>query len=116
MARGTMQYTTMSTTADVQILHNSAYVARALTLDTTAFTGGVCKAGTPIDVNGAIANSATAIGILLHDVYVERPQATLVYQGAIREDIAQAHCGLTYDAAMKTALKNVVFFNKVGDA
>jgi hypothetical protein len=96
----------------VQILYNSAYTARAITLDTAAFADGICKAGTPIAVDGKIANSNAAIGILLHDVYVERPQGTLVYYGTIRRDVAEAHCGLTYVDAMMAALKNVVFFKK----
>ena len=109
MAKAPMGYTQMATTADVEILYNSAYVAYAITLDDTAFTEGVCLAGTPIDKDGKVANSASAAGILLKDVYLARPQATCVYQGAIREAVAEKHSGLTYADAMKTALKNVVF-------
>lgn len=109
MAKADMGYTQTSTGADVEILFNSAYVACAITLDTTAFTEGVCLAGTPIDGDGKVANTADAIGIVLKDVYTGRPQATVVYQGAIRETVAEAHSGLTYADAMKTALKNVVF-------
>ena len=109
MAKAPMGYTQMATNAGVEILYNSAFVARAITLDDTAFAEGVCPAGTPVDKDGKVANSASAVGILLKDVYIHRPQATAVYQGAIREAVAEAHCGLTYADAMKTALKNVVF-------
>lgn len=109
MAKAPMGYTHAATTADVEILYNSAYVARALTLDDTAFSEGVCPAGTPVDKDGKIANSASAVGILLKDVYIHRPQATAVYQGAIWLAVAEEHSGLTYADAMKTALKNVVF-------
>lgn len=113
MARGSMEYARAASTARVEILYNSAFVGRAITLDTAAFTNGVCKAGTPISAAGAVANTADAIGILLDDVYIERPQATLVYQGAIRKAVAEAHSGLTYADAMMAALKNVVFMADV---
>lgn len=109
MAKAPMGYTHAATTADVEILYNSAYVARAITLDVTAFSNGVCPAGTPVDKNGMVANSESAVGILLKDVYIQRPQATAVYQGAIRLAVAEKHSGLTYAEPMKTALKNVVF-------
>ena len=48
MALGTMKYSEVSAPSDVEILYNSEYVGKALTLDSTAFTSGVCKAGTPI--------------------------------------------------------------------
>lgn len=104
-----MGYTHNATTADVEILYNSAYVGRAITLDNTAFSNGVCPAGTPVDKDGKVANSASAVGILLKDVYINRPQGTAVYQGAIWLAVAEKHSGLTYAEAMKTALKNVVF-------
>lgn len=110
MAKATMGYTQMATNDGVEILFNSGYIAKAVTLDTSAFgEEGVCLAGTPISEAGAIANDGTAVGILLKDVYGTRPQATVVYQGAIREAVAEAHCKLTYADTMKAALKNVVF-------
>jgi len=113
MARGIMGYTAGVADVVPMILYNDAYVARALTLDTTAFTDGACKAGTPIGADGTIQNGSDALGILLHDVYVERPLATLVYQGAIRQAVAEEHSGVTYAAEMMNALKNVVFFNNI---
>ena len=93
----------------VEILYNSEYVARAITLDEAAFAEGVCKAGNPISVDGAVANGASAIGILLHDVYEDRPQATVVIGGYINTAVAQKHSGVTIDEAAKAAMKNVVF-------
>lgn len=81
MALGTMNYNRRVVPNTVEILFNSEYTGRALTLDTTAFTEGVCKAGTPIALNGTIANTASAAGILLTDVYEERPLATIVIGG-----------------------------------
>lgn len=93
----------------VEILYNSDYVGKAITLDSAAFTDNVCKAGTPISTAGAIANSASAFGILLHDVHQERPQGTIVIGGYINTAVAQDHSGVTVAEDAKNALKNVVF-------
>jgi hypothetical protein len=113
MALGTMKYSEVSAPADVEILYNSEYVGKALTLDSTAFTSGVCKAGTPMAADGKKAattsDASTAVGVLLWDVYEDRPQGTIVIGGYINTAKAQAHSGVTVDAAAKAAMKNVVF-------
>jgi len=109
MALEAMGYTTKTVSGDVEILYNSEYVGDAMTLDTTAFTDGVCKAGTPLAASGKKATGSDAAGILLHDVDQKRPQGTVVIGGYINTAVAQAHSGVTYDDATKTALKNVVF-------
>ena len=76
----------------------------------TEFEDGVCKAGSPIDVDGAVANSEDAIGILLYDVYEENPNGSIVKAYAtINLANAEANSGLTIDDAVKTALANVTF-------
>ena len=71
----------------------------------TEFSNGVCKAGTPIDANGAVANDATAEGILLCDVYEENPNGSLVKAYAtINLAKAEENSGLTIADAVKTAL------------
>ena len=109
MAIGTMKNARQVVDNSVEILFNSEYVGRALTLDSAAFTDGVCKAGTPIAANGTVANDATAVGILLVDVHEERPQGTVVIGGYIHTARAQKHSGVTVAETAKTALKNVVF-------
>lgn len=109
MAHAPMGYTRKVVALAPEILFNSEYVGRAVTLDTASFADGVCKAGTPISAAGAVANTAEAMGILLHDVYEERPQATVVIGGYINTAVAQEHSGVTVAEEAKTALKNVVF-------
>lgn len=109
MAMATMGMSHASALNAPEILYNAEYVGDAITLDTTAFTEGVCKAGTPIGAGGVIANTASALGILLHDVAVERPQGTIVIGGYIHTARAQAHSGVEIAAAAKEAMKNVVF-------
>lgn len=76
----------------------------------TAFDNGVCKAGTPIGADGTVQNSASAVGILLYDVYEENPNGSLVKGFAVVNLAnAEANSGLTIDTAVKTALSNVMF-------
>lgn len=110
MAIQPMGYVRTEIGAEPEILYNSEYVGVAVTLDSAAFTDGVCKAGTPVSTDGTKNTDGSSIlGILLHDVYVERPQGTAVIGGYIKTAVAEAHSGVTITAAMQTALKNVVF-------
>lgn len=109
MAIQTMGYARTEFGGGVEILYNSDYVGKAVTLDSAAFTDGLCKAGTPISAVGAVANSASAFGVLLHDVTIDRPQGTIVIGGYIHTKRAQEHSGVTVADAAKTAMKNVVF-------
>ena len=100
---------------DVQILKRKPFEAIPMTLDFSAVTDTtdsgkkVVKAGTPIGVTGVADNTATVVGILLHDVVEERPQGTLLKKAYINTAIAEKHSGVTYNAAVKTALPMVVF-------
>lgn len=109
MALANMAVKHSTVTTDPEILYNARYTGRALTLDEAAFTEGVCKAGTPIDEGGVISNNGNAIGVLLHDVFEERPQATVVIGGYIHTKRAQDHSGVTIGTEAKAAMKNIVF-------
>lgn len=115
MALGEMSYFADNVIGDVEILYNGEYVGRALTLDSAAFTDGVCLAGSPIALDGTVSNTASAIGILLHDVVAERPQATVVIGGYINAAVAQQHSGVTLAAAAMAAMKNIVFFGATAE-
>lgn len=78
--------------------------------DSTLASAGVVKAGSPINADGAIDNTANAVGILLNDVYAENPNGSLVKAFAtINLANANANSGLTIADAVKTALPNIVF-------
>jgi len=75
----------------------------------------VVKAGTPLDEDGAVANTADAVGILLYDVDTDaNPNGTIIQSGPIDATKAQAHSGLTYAAAMTGALTNITFRTNIG--
>ena len=100
--------------ADVQILKRPPFEGIAITLDFTNVAAGadgktVVKAGSPISAAGVVANTADAIGILLWDVYEERPQGTILKKAYINTAVAQAHSGVTIAAAVKSALPMIVF-------
>ena len=109
MALGEMKTNSGTYSAAPEILYNAAYVGKAITLDTAAFSEGVCKAGAPIGKGGVIANTESAMGVLLHDVDEDRPQGTIVIGGYIHTERAQQHSGITIAEAARAAMKNVVF-------
>jgi hypothetical protein len=102
-------------TGDVQILKRKPFEGIPMTLDFSAVTDTtdsgkkVVKAGTPIGATGVKDNTATVVGILLHDVVEERPQGTLLKKAYINTAVAEAHSGVAIAEAVKTALPMVVF-------
>ena len=110
-----MQYEQTKYVGDVQILKRKPFEAIPMTLNFTSVTQKlangkkVVKAGTPIGKTGVADNTATVVGILLHDVTEDRPQGTLLKKAYIDETTAKNHSGVTIDAAVKTALPMIVF-------
>ena len=99
---------------DVQILKRKPFEAISMTLDFSSVSETVngkkiVKAGTPIGAAGVADNTATVVGILLHDVTEDRPQGTLLKKAYINKTVAESHSGVTYAEAVKTALPMVVF-------
>ena len=82
---------------------------------TTDATSSVVKAGTPILASGLSTTGSNAIGILLYDVDVsQNPNAAVVVEGIIDSTKAQAHSGVTYNSAVKSALPGIVFRTNIG--
>ena len=110
-----MKYEQTKYVGDVQILKRKPFEAIPMTLDfssvETKLANGkkVVKAGTPIGATGTVDNTATVVGILLHDVTEDRPQGTLLKKAYINTEVAKAHSGVTIEAAVKTALPMIVF-------
>ena len=110
-----MQYEQAEHVGGVQILKRKPFEAIPMTLDFTSvvtkLANGkkVVKAGTPIGATGVKDNTATVVGILLHDVTEDRPQGTLLKKAYIDTAVAQEHSGVTIEAAVKTALPMIVF-------
>ena len=110
-----MQFEQTKYVGDVQILKRKPFDGIPMTLDFTLVESKlangkkVVKAGTPIGAAGVADNTATVVGILLHDVTEDRPQGTLLKKAYINKAVAERHSGVTYDAGVKTALPMVVF-------
>ena len=109
-----MQYEETTYSGDVQILKREPNEAIPLTLDfeevTTKVNGKkIVKAGTPIGKDGKVDNTATVVGILRFDVTEDRPQGVLLKKAYLNTAVAEKHSGVTYDAAVKTALPMIVF-------
>ena len=112
MARGDMKVDTLAYTSEVEILNRKENEAVSMTVDYTGVDTDsdgrrVVKAGTPVDKDGKVVTSTPwtgAVGIVLHDAYDSRPQVAVLKVGYIHTTRAQANSGLTYDAALVTAL------------
>lgn len=110
-----MQYEKTLCAGDVQILKREPNEAIPLTLDFSTVTEKdangkkIVKAGTPVNKSGVADNTATAIGILRFDVTEDRPQGVALKKAYLNTKVAEAHSGVTYDAAVKTALPMIVF-------
>ena len=109
-----MQFESTTFAGDVEILKRIPFEGIPMTLDFTSVVATVngkkvVKAGTPIGASGTVDNTGTVVGILLRDVFEDRPQGTLLKKAYINEDVAEAHSGVTYDNAVKAALPMIVF-------
>lgn len=78
-------------------------------------SGTIVKAGTPLTSAGASTTGSGAVGILLYDVDTDaNPNGAAVVQGIIDKTKAQSHSGVTYAAALATALPGVVLRDNIG--
>lgn len=108
-----MKFSSKSVTSQKEILKCKlgGELTETITLASEAFTNGVCKAGNPITATGTIDNvGATAIGILLSDVYDGNPNGTIVRAYAcVNEANCNSNAGITLASDVKTALPLIVF-------
>lgn len=114
MARGDMLVKNTTYGSEAEILNRPPYNGVSMTIDFSTTTAGsdggkVVKAGTPIDKDGKPVNATPwtgSVGILLIDVYEERPQGTILTEAYINTKRAQTNSGLTYDGELVTAMNN----------
>lgn len=115
MARGDMLGETIKFGFGVEILNRPNFTGVPMTIDfsnvTETESNGkkVVKAGTPISGVGIPVTTTPwtgATGILLVDVYEDRPQGTLLTEAYIHTERAQTNSGLTYDSALVTVMNN----------
>lgn len=114
MARGDMAVTTATYGMGTEILNRPPFKGVSMTIDFDGVSPDekgytVVKAGTPIDKGGKVVKATPwtgAVGILFQDVYIERPQGTLLTEAYVHTGRAQTNSGLTYDAALVTAMMN----------
>ena len=111
-----MNFSDVSINSQPEILKRQlgGELVEPITLDSTAFTNGVCKAGNPIDADGKKVNSgaeeSAAVGILLNDVYSDDPNGAIVKAFAcVNLSNANSNAGITIAAGVKTALSLIVF-------
>lgn len=113
MARGDMKFDTLTVSGEIEILNRKEFEAVAQTINFTGVSDTadngekIVRAGTPIKNDGTVADETPwtgAVGLLLHDAYESHPQVAVLKKGYVHVTRAQTSSGLTYDAALTTAL------------
>lgn len=106
-----MNYSKTSYAGTIEILASKDYQA----IPVCVAGNGVVKAGTPLKEDGTATTGADAVGILLYDVNcAKNPNGAAVVQGIIDAKKAQEHCGVTYAAALASALPGIVLRTNIG--
>lgn len=112
-----MKYADISVGGTIEILASKDFQAIPVKVATPSGEGAgtVVKAGTPLTSAGASTTGSGAVGILLYDVdTAANPNGAAVVQGIINATKAQAHSGVTYAAALSTALPGIVLRTNIG--
>lgn len=107
-----MKFKETNVTTQLEILkrHLDGELPVPITLDDSAFTDGVCKAGNPIAADGKIDNATAPIGILLNDVTKDNPNGTIIKAYAcINEKNANKNANIVLSETTKTALSKLDF-------
>lgn len=99
----------------VEILASKDFQAIPIKVADPSGTPGVVKAGTPLTEAGESTTGSGAVGILLYDVDTSlNPNGAAVVQGIIDSTKAQAYSGVSYVAALYSALPGIVFRTNIG--
>lgn len=114
MARGDMKIDTLNVSTEIEILNRKEFEAVPMTLDFSGVDADadgnkIIKAGTPVSAVGVPVKTTPwsgAVGIVLHDTDIDAPQVAILKVGYVHTGRAQTNTGLTYDAALVTALNS----------
>lgn len=109
-----MKFSNTAVAGGIEILASNDFQAVPIKVAAPE-SGTVVKAGTPVTAAGASTTGSGAVGVLLYDVdTAENPNGAMVVQGIIDATKAQTHSGVTYAAALYTALPGIVFRTNIG--
>lgn len=99
---------TKSSTPEVLKRMLGAEYLKPIVLDSTAFTNGVCAAGTAVTEDGTLSagDGSDVYGILLNDVYSDNPNGSAIVASAV---INGSNSTATSDDRTALAAKVVIF-------
>lgn len=120
---GKMKVLNETISGSVEILNRPPYEGVPMTLADEAFAKDeVVKAGAIIKAGGEVSEDGSgAVGILLFDVYKDRPQGTILKKAyvnlkRIKESIGDAYDGMYGSLeTIKAALPMIVFEEDLGE-
>lgn len=111
-----MKQTEYGTSIDI-LFNLDPYTARPIMVSDTGVTAvdgkKIVKAGSLLDVDGAVKNDGTVRYVLLKDIDVTYgPKVGAgVYRGTLDLAKIEKNTGVTIDAAAKTALRGIMFMS-----
>lgn len=119
---GKMSVTTEAVNGSVEILNRPPFEGVPMTLADEAFTkDGVVKAGSLIKKDGTVDTAgAEPVGILLRDVYKDRPTGTILKKAyvnltRIKKSLGDAFTAYEDTTALKSKLPMIEFEEPVGE-
>lgn len=105
-----MKYSETSVASTPEVLKRmlGAEYLKPITLDSSAFTNGICAAGTAVAVDGkeSSGDGSDVYGILLNDVFEDNPNGSVIVASAV---INSSNSSATSDDRTALAAKVVLF-------
>ncbi len=106
-----MKFERETMTSEVNILKRANCEAIPITVADSVFASAdtVVKAGTPLGADGTIANNASCVGLLLHDVYKNNPNGALLKKAYVDTTKIKESYGSDISAEAIAAVPMIVF-------
>lgn len=106
-----MKFEKETTVSEVNILKRAECEAVPITVAESVFATNdtVVKAGTPLGADGTVANTASCVGLLLHDVVKSNPNGALLKKAYVDKAKIKESYGSDITAEAIAALPMIVF-------
>ena len=99
-----------SVSLEKNILNRADFEAVPITVAAALITSKTTvKAGTPLASDGTEANTASCVGLLLHDVTADNPNGALLKKAYVKASAVTASYGTAIDSTAKAVLPMIIF-------
>lgn len=105
-----MLFTKTSVAPETNILNRPDFEAVPITVAAALITSKTTvKAGTPLASDGTEANTASCVGLLLHDVTAANPNGVILKKAYVDSALITASYGTAIDSTAKAVLPMIIF-------